>query len=137
MKKDIELRKVENIAIAICPEADSDPLDPELLWEVYFINLKEEAIKNLLITSQGYDRVENEVIKSSTFRDFYEEIPPLELTKVELIPPALFNIANEYFVSFSLDGYLYDKKFVFVKGSICPENFVRIPFLGRSGVMIN
>ena len=47
MKKDIELRKVENIAIAICPEADSDPLDPALLWEVYFINLKEEAIKNL------------------------------------------------------------------------------------------
>jgi hypothetical protein len=31
---------------------------------------------------------------------------------------------------------MYDKKYVFVKGSISEENFTDIPFIDRKGVMI-
>ena len=45
-------------------------------------------------------------------------------------------IANEYWVSFSFNDYLYDKKYVFVPGSLDEMNFTEIPFLNRKGVMI-
>jgi len=39
-------------------------------------------------------------------------------------------------VSFTFDDYMYDKKYVFVKGSITKDNFTKIPMLDRKGVMI-
>jgi len=48
----------------------------------------------------------------------------------------LFSIANEYWVSFSFDDNLYDKKYVFVQGALDESNFTDIPFLDCRGVMI-
>ena len=49
----------------------------------------------------------------------------------------MFQLANEYWVSFSLNDYLFDKKYVFVQGAVDEINFTEIPFLdGRKGVMI-
>jgi hypothetical protein len=134
MKKDIPELKVEDLAIAIVPSS-VDLLEDEL-WDVYILNLKEEPIKNVLVSSRGYGEVNNEQIKTTTLRHFFEEIGPLEILKIEPIQKSLFRITNEYWVSFSFEGELYDKKYVFVVGSIESTNFTRIPFLDRKGVMI-
>jgi hypothetical protein len=55
---------------------------------------------------------------------------------IEPIQTALFWLNHEYWVSFSFDGQLYDKKYVFVPGSFEQVNFTMIPFLDRKGVMI-
>ena len=56
---------------------------------------------------------------------------------IEPIQAAIFQLANEYWVSFSLNDYLFDKKYVFVQGAVDEMNFTEIPFLnGRRGVMI-
>jgi hypothetical protein len=131
MKKDIPQHKVQDLAIAIVPGEED-----ENLWDTYIINLKEEPIKSVLINSRGYGELEGEDIKTTVLRHFFEEIGPLQIEKIEPIQKKLFNIANEYWVSFQYDGYMYDKKYVFVKGSISEINFTLIPFINKKGVMI-
>lgn len=131
MKKDIPQHKVQDLAIAIVPGDEGDDL-----WNTYILNLKEEPIKSVLINSRGYGEIEGETIKTSVLRHFFEEIGPLQIAIIEPIQTKLFNITNEYWVSFQYDGYMYDKKYVFVKGSISELNFTPIPFLNKRGVMI-
>jgi hypothetical protein len=130
MKKDIPILRVENIAIAVVPGDDDE------LWNTYIINEKEESISNVLINSKGYGELNGDIVKTSVLRHFFEEIQPTSALMIEPIQTKLFDITNEYWVSFTLDNYMYDKKYVFVQGSISRENFTTIPFLGKKGVMI-
>ena len=66
----------------------------------------------------------------------FEEIGPLDFMQIEPIQKKLFDLTNEYWVSFTYNDYMYDKKYIFVKGSITENNFTLIPFLSRKGVMI-
>ena len=141
MKKDIPDLKVEDLAIAIAPLAENsagiiNPNDVGDMWEVYIINLKDEPIKNVLVNSRGYGEMNGEIVKTSTFRHFFEVLTPLDIQLIEPISTRLFDLANEYWVSFSYNGELYDKKYVFVAGALTADNFTPIPFLNRKGVMI-
>lgn len=131
MMKDIPSLRVTDLAIAIVPR-----LDEEDLWDVYIINFKEEPIGSVFVNSRGYGELEGEKIRTTTLRHFFEQIAPLEMEQIEPIQTELFELTNEYWVSFMYNGDMYDKKYVFVKGSIDEMNFTRIPFLDRKGVMI-
>ena len=136
MKKDIPKHKVEDLAIAIVPREEVVENPEQDLWDTYIINMKDEKIKSVLVASQGYGNLEGEDMKTTTLRHFYAEIGPSEIVKIEPIQRKLFDLTNEYWVSFNFDGYMYDKKYIFVKGSISEINFTSIPFLNRKGVMI-
>jgi len=127
MKKDIEFRKVEDLGLCIIP----DEL-PEQPWILLLINFRDSPIQNVIVNSVGYD---NEV-RTSRLRYFIENVPQSSFVNVELVPHELFNFTNEYHVSFSFDNYLYDKKYVFVKGSLSETNFTEIPLVGKRGVLI-
>jgi hypothetical protein len=135
MKKDIPQYKVADLAIAIVPREDHGIIDNEM-WEVFMLNLKDSPIENVLVNSRGYGEIEGEQMRTTILRHFFNEIGPQEAVLIEPIQTKLFDIANEYWVSFTYDGYMYDKKYVFVRGSITEDNFTRIPFLERKGVMI-
>jgi hypothetical protein len=135
MKKDIEIRKVEDLAIAVVPRLEGEE-GHEDFWDAYIINLKAEPIKSVLISSNGYGELEGEMRRTSTLRYFWEEIGPCGFEKIEPIHKALFTIASEFWVSFSFEDYLYDKKYVFVQGSLEQSNFTEIPYINRLGVMI-
>lgn len=134
MMKDIPNLKVEDIAIAVAPRPAKGM--EEELWDSYLINLKEEPISNVLVNSRGYGEMDGEKMKTTVLRHFFEEIGPLEVVKIEPIQRKLFSLTNEYWISFTHDGHMYDKKYVFVKGSIQEENFTTIPFINLKGVMI-
>ncbi|MBV6655301.1 MAG: hypothetical protein KI786_16150 [Mameliella sp.] len=134
MMKDIPNLKVEDVAIAIAPRESKS--DDEQLWDSYLINLKEEPLKNVLINSRGYGELDGEKMKTTVLRHFFEEIGPLEIVKIEPIQSKLFNLTNEYWISFTHEGHMFDKKYVFVKGSIQEDNFTTIPFINLKGVMI-
>ena len=136
MKKDIPELKVEDLAIAIAPRDEKTPILKEDLWDTYIINLKEEPIQNVMVVSKGYGIINGEQIKTTALRHFFEEIAPLDILKIEPILTKLFEITNEYWVSFSYGGQLYDKKYIFVVGSSEKINFTPIPFLNKRGVMI-
>ena len=131
MKKDIPQHKVQDLAIAVVPREQDDEL-----WDVYIMNLKEEPIDNVLVNSKGYGEIDGNEINTTILRHYFEKIGPLQIHKIEPIQTKLFDITNEYWVSFQYGGYMFDKKYIFVKGSISEINFTPIPFINKKGVMI-
>jgi hypothetical protein len=135
MKRDIPVYKVEDLVIAIAPREGRIVAEEEL-WDVYLINLKDEPINSVLVNSRGYGDINGERMRTTILRHFFEEIGPLACVQIEPIQTSLFKITNEYWVSFVHEGYMYDKKYIFVQESISETNFTSIPFLNRKGVMI-
>jgi hypothetical protein len=135
MIKDIPLRKVENLIIALAPRHPEEE-DAEVFWDSYLINLNDEPIRSVIINATGYGELEGEQRRTSTLRHFWESIGPLEVQRIEPVQIALLGMANEYWVSFSYKNYLYDKKYVFVPGTLEEVYFTDIPFLDKRGVMI-
>ena len=134
MKKDIPDLKVEDLAIVIAPR---DEYGEEELWDTFIINLKDEPIQNVMVVSRGYgEDVAGEKRATSTLRHFFEQISPLALLQIEPIHTDLFWMSHEYWVSFTYNGHMYDKKYIFVVGSIDKAHFTPIPFLNKRGVMI-
>ena len=127
---------IRDSAIAILPREDDNGQIDETLWNVYILNTNESVLTGVLINSRGYGEVDGEEKKTSVLRHFFEEIGPLRATLIEPIQSDVFELANEYWVSYKLDGHMYDKKYVFVKGSIDKMNFTNIPYIDKMGVMI-
>ena len=134
MKKDIPNHKVQDTVIAVVPREVT--AGEGELWDTYLINLKKEPIKSVLVSSRGYGELNGEKMKTTTLRHFYDEIQSEAVVKIEPIQAKLFDITNEYWISFMHQDYMFDKKYIFVKGSISKDNFTTIPIIGRKGVMI-
>ncbi len=111
MKKDIEIPLVKNVTIALCQI-------PGEGWEVRIVNANEVRIDNVLVTSKGYGKLNNKDVKTSTLRHFVGDINAASSALVEPIKEDLFQLTNEYWVTYYIKGTIYDKKFIFVKGSI-------------------
>jgi len=131
MLKDINREEVEDIAIAVVPgENDSN------IWEVYMINLKEEGLDNVIVASKGYGMYNGEEVKTSVLRHYLGAFEPLDIRLIEPIQKEVFGLNNEYWVSFYIGTNIFDKKFIFLPESISEDNFTRVPFINRMGVII-
>lgn len=135
MIKDIPVLKVENLAVAIAPRL-SHETDHELFWDSYLLNLKDKTIFSVLVNANGYGMLDGEQRRTSTLRYFWEQIGPMSAVKIEPVQKSVLGLANEYWVSFSFNNYLYDKKYVFVAGSLEEMHFTDIPLINRRGVLI-
>jgi hypothetical protein len=132
MIKDIPFKKVQDIAVAVSPRADEEGE----VWVVYLVNMKDRAISGVLVNSKGYGTVDGKQVKTSSLRQFFDKIEGKDFVTLEILPEKLIGIANQFWVSFWLDGFLYDKQFVFVSESIVKDNLTNIPVLNKKGVMI-
>ncbi|MCO5258786.1 MAG: hypothetical protein M9916_01460 [Crocinitomicaceae bacterium] len=135
MKEGILGPKVENVAFAIVPEINE--LN-EKTYYVYLLNLRDDIMEGIIVTSKGYgENLETgEKIKTSTLRHSLEVLLPNEAAKIEPIMEEVFHLSNEYWISFWINDDMYDKKFVFLSGSITDENMVDIPLMNKKGVLI-
>jgi len=132
MKAEELIQHAEDIAVAIVPEN----LEDQNGWMVYLVNLKNNSLENVIVSSKGYGEIDNKNIQTSTLRHFMEKVEPHTYSKIEPIMEDVFGLANEYWVSFYINKTIYDKKFVFLPESIQETNFITIPFLNKKGVMI-
>lgn len=126
---------VENVGVAVIQIENELK---EKMYEVYLLNLREDIIEGIIITSKGYgeNALTGEKVKTSTLRHSLEVLLPNEAAKIEPIMEDVFGIANEFWVSFWIEEKMYDKKFVFVPESISEKNMKIIPVIGEKGVMI-
>ncbi len=131
MIKDIIFPEVENIAVAVVQEIEG--LDE---YFVCLINLKQVSIFNVLVVSTGYGLVNDKKVKTSTLRNYFEEVKPNDYIKIEPILKDVFGLSNEYWVSFTLSNQLFDKQFIFLPETIIDKNFITLPVLNKRGVMI-
>ena len=133
MLKDINIPKVEGVAIAIVLEVNE--LAQEM-WNVYLINLKNVPIEGVIISSRGYGTIDGSSKKTATFRHFLDIVDPNSFKKLEEIVPEVFGLNNEFWLSFFLDKKMYDKKFIFLAEAISEEHFTSIPLVNKKGVLI-
>lgn len=133
MIKDLPQNIVEDIAVAVALEKESAE---SKIWYVYLINLKDQPIENVLITSKGYGEKNGEQVKTSTLRHMMPLIEGKATALIEPIDEQTFGLNNEYWVSYYIGKDIYDKKFIFLPESIVEENFIKLPLLNKVGVMI-
>jgi hypothetical protein len=135
MRKDIKINEVTDIVIALVPRPADDEFQ-DIFWDAWIVNLKSGPIQSVMITSTGYGERNGEHFKTSSMRYFWETIEPGMAVKIEPIQIALLDLASEFWLSFSYDNYLFDRKFVFTPGANIAGNFTNVPILERPGVMI-
>ncbi|MBI1267622.1 MAG: hypothetical protein GC193_09370 [Cryomorphaceae bacterium] len=133
MREDIEPPKVTDVAVAVVQRFDE--INNEI-WEVYLLNLKDIPLEVVLIRSSGYGMIEGHKIETTELRRHIELIEPKSCLLIEPIQPEVFALSNQYWVSFYIHKVLYDKKYIFVPGSIEPRNFITVPLIEEQGVMI-
>lgn len=135
MREELQGPKVEKIGVAVVQQKNELQ---ENIYNVYLLNLGEEIIEGIMITSKGYGEnlKTREKVKTSTLRHSLEILLPNEAAKIEPILEDVFGIANEFWVSYWSNDVMYDKKFIFVPESISANNMKTIPVLGDKGVMI-
>lgn len=132
MRKDIHIPEVKDVSMAVVRETNG--AEPE--WGVYLLNQKSEALKNIIVASKGYGTINEQEIKTSTLRHFFDELDAKHFTKVEKIMPDVFGLNNEYMLTFYIDKMIYDRKYIFVPDSIVEENLIQIPLIDKPGVLI-
>lgn len=133
MRKDIPVKVVEDVAIAVVLERET----PEAkVWNVYLVNLRKEPLQTVLISSKGYGLKDGVEVKTSILRHSIGDVGSNDYAKVEAIDEQVFGLTNEYLLTYYIDGYIYDKKFIFLPESIVESNMIRIPVVNKPGVMI-
>jgi hypothetical protein len=135
MREELKGPVVENVRIVVVPEKNEEGA---IQHYVYLLNLREDIMEGIIITSKGYgENVETgEKVKTSTLRHSLEVLLPNEAAKIEPIMEEVFGLTNEYWVSFWADDVMYDKKFLFLPETINEKNYIEIPKLGGKGIMV-
>ena len=135
MKDELKGPKVEKVSVAIVEMM----LENEKSYYAYLLNLREDIMEGIIISSTGYgqDTKTGDRIKTSTLRHSIEVLLPNEAARIEPIMPEVFGLSNEYWVSFWVNEVMYDKRFVFPAESISEKNMQMIEILGQKGVIIN
>lgn len=131
MKKDIQLPEVTNVFMAIVKEYN-DTFKCED-WNAYIINNKEVKLEMVLIVSKGYD--EDKLIETAVLRHKIEKLPAQSFAKVELLQEDVLKLTNFFNVTFFEGNTMFDKKFIFEKGTIKEGNLRMVPTLNKRGIL--
>lgn len=131
MKKDIQLPEVTNVFMAIVKEYN-DTFKCED-WNAYIINNKEVELEMVLIVSKGYD--EDKLIETAVLRHKIEKLPAQSFAKVELLQEDVLKLTNFFNVTFFEGNTMFDKKFIFEKGTIKEGNLRMVPTLNKRGIL--
>ncbi|HKJ06454.1 MAG TPA: hypothetical protein VJ970_03225 [Flavobacteriaceae bacterium] len=131
MKKDITIPEVKDVFIAIVNEYNNAFKCND--WNAYIINNKETALEMVLIVSKGYDSEENK--ETSTIRRKIEELPAKSFAKIELVQNDVLELTNTFAVTYFENSKMFDKTFIFEKGSVTSKNLVNVPLINKQGVI--
>lgn len=132
MNEKMNILPVEGVQVAIVKQVS---ILNEENWSVYLINHNDFEIDNILVVTKGYGNINGEEKKTSVLRHMIDNVSARSVGLIELIQKELFVLNNEFWVSYFVGKQIYDKKFVFVEGSINDENLVQIPFMEEKGVL--
>lgn len=130
MKKDIDFSPVTGVELAIvCTEKEG-----QSQWDVYLINRNLIELETVMITSKGYGKIDGKEKETSVLRHMIEKIEEQSYARIEPIQSELFQLTNEYWVSYYILDQIFDKKFIFVPDAIQKDNLQYIPELDLMGV---
>ncbi|WP_407265685.1 hypothetical protein [Tenacibaculum maritimum] len=129
MKKDIHIPEVTDVEVAVVYEYNDIYKTDD--WNVYIINKKNVDLEVVVIVTQGF----NDTKITSLMRKKITVLPANSFAKVEFIQPELFALNNRFQVSFFEGNTLYDKTFLFEKGTIKEGALRMIKELNKKGIL--
>jgi hypothetical protein len=135
MRADILSPLVENVKMVVVPEKNEEGATQHY---VYLLNLRDDIMEGIIITSKGFgvDETTGEKITTSMLRHSLEVLLPDEAAKIEPIMEDVFKLTNEFLISFWVEDTMYDKKFIFLPETINEKNYVTIPKMGGKGIVV-
>lgn len=132
MKKDIEIPEVTEVLMAIVKEYNEEFQCDD--WNAYIINNKDVDLEMVLIVSKGYD--EDKLIETAILRHKIEKLPANSFAKVELLQEDVLKLSNFFNVTFFEGSQMFDKKYLFEKGTIKEGNLRMISMLNKRGILV-
>jgi len=133
MKKDIEIPVVKDVFMAVVKEYNDEFKCED--WNAYIVNNKTKLIEMVLIVSKGYD--EDQMIETAVLRHKIEKLPSKSYAKVELLQEDVLKLTNFFNVTFFEGTTMFDKKYVFKKGTLKESSLRHIPLLNKKGIVVN
>lgn len=133
MKRDILNKDAEGVFLAIAKKTTLE--GKEEGWFVYLINENDHAIDTVLINTKGYGFLNGQEKETSNMRYHIEKLEPNAFTVIEPIDPNLFQLNNEYWTTYFMNGHLFDKKFIFPENTIKEENLMHVPQIDLKGIL--
>jgi len=127
VKKDIDFSPVKDVHVVIGQTKEG--------WKAFILNRNDQKLENVMITSKGYGETKKEKQKTSTLRHMIPYLEPKMYALIEPIDESVFHLNNEYWVSYFINGQVYDKKFIFVPDSIVEDNLSFIKELEMKGIL--
>lgn len=130
MKKHIQIPKVEKLHLAIIQEYNK--LFKINDYYAYLINEKEVEIEMVLIVSKGFDGTK----ETSKMHHKIEKLPAKSIAKIELIQEEVFQLNNEFKVTFFENNKMFEKNFLIKKNTIKEGNFRMLKPWNKKGILI-
>jgi hypothetical protein len=134
MLKDILTESLPGIAVAVIRELNDTQ---DWVWNVYAINYSKFHLSGVLVSSKGYGIRHGEEVKTSTLRHFLDQLPPLCYVKIEPIQEELFELNNEYWMSYYANETMYERKYIFEPNTIAIENLEVVSLVNELGILID
>lgn len=132
MKKDIQIPEVTDVFMAIVKEYNEVFRCDD--WNAYLINNKEVDLEMVLVVSKGYD--EEQLTETSLLRHKIEKLPAKSFAKVEFLHEGVLKLSNFFNVTFFEGNAMFDKKYLFEKGSLKEASLRMIPLLNKKGILV-
>lgn len=132
MKKDIQIPEVTDVFMAIVKEYNEVFRCDD--WNAYLINNKEVDLEMVLVVSKGYD--EEQLTETSLLRHKIEKLPAKSFAKVEFLHEGVLKLSNFFNVTFFEGNAMFDKKYLFEKGSLKEASLRMIPLLSKKGILV-
>ncbi len=129
MKKDIEIPQVKDVYVAAVQEFNEEFRTDD--WNVYLVNDGESEMEMVLIVSKGSDKKR----ETSLMRHKMAKLPPKSFAKIEFLQEDVLALDNEFRVSYFLDSKMYDKNFIFKKGTIRKDAERELPVIPKKGIL--
>lgn len=111
--------------------------DEPLHWHIYIFNETDNDLATVLVTASGYGEVNGEDVKTSSMRYNVGDLSSYTAKRIEPISTEVMGLYNQYWVSFTLGGKLYDRKFTFPPSHISVQKSEEVKVLGAKAVFAN
>ena len=132
MKEDIDFPKVEQVGVCAVPHQS----EGMKTWKVFIINMLDEPITNVLVSTKGYGKKDDAKVSTSELRHYFEDVLPKSFRAIEVILDELTGLNNQYWVSFYIGKTIFDKKFIFLPDTLLDKNLVDLPVMDQKGILI-
>jgi hypothetical protein len=130
MKKDIQIPKVEDVYVAVVYEYNDIYKTND--WNAYIINDKNVDLEVVLIVTSGY----SDKKMTSIFRKKLDVLPKKSYAKIEFMQEELFNLNNEFKVTFFEGNSMFEKTYLFRKNTINQRALQTIPLMKVNGILV-